>query len=184
MIENTHTVSTSFNPPHVVGSEVPWVGGDSNAEQVEIRRKRILIVDDEAHLRTCLRMMLELEGHQVTEASNGAEALNLFTIGEFDLVITDFEMPVMKGNEVAVGIKLLAPSLPVLMVTGSRIARPDDRNPVDALLSKPFTVNELRCAVGKLLSAPQDAQPTVFSSLESPSVACAAEEPTVASLHA
>jgi CheY-like chemotaxis protein len=132
-----------------------------SAKQAVVRGKRILLVEDQEHLRAALRMMLELDGHQVTEASNGAEALNLFTIGEFDLVITDFEMPVMEGNELAVSLKLLAPSLPILMITASDRARGDVENPVDALLNKPLTVPDLRCALGALLSArPDPAQPS------------------------
>jgi CheY-like chemotaxis protein len=116
-------------------------------------------------------MMLELEGHQVTEARNGAEALNLFSIGHFDLVITDFEMPVMKGNMLAVRIKELAPSLPILMITASARARRNAENPVDALLDKPFLVPDLHRALGKLFSArPEPAHPTVVPALESPFV--------------
>ena len=97
---------------------------------------------------------------QDTEAGNGAEALSLFTVGEFDLVITDFEMPVMEGNELASSLKLLEPSLPILMVTASERARGEVENPVDALLNKPSTMRELRCALGSLLSArPAPARP-------------------------
>ena len=142
-------------------------------------------MDDEEPLRACLRIILELEGHQVTEASNGAEAMRLFTIGVFDLVITDFEMPAMKGNELAVSIKLLAPSLPILMITASARARRDAENPVDALVNKPFTVSELHCALGKLLSArPEPAQPSAVPILENPSVSFASEQQIVASLPA
>ena len=143
MIENSYTVSTSFEPPHTDCAEAPWV---------EVRGKRILLVEDQEPIRACLRMMLELEGHQVTEASNGAEALNLFASGHFDLVITDFEMPVMKGNMLAVRIKRLAPSLPILMITASARARRDAENPVDALLGKPFPVTDLRSSLRILLS--------------------------------
>jgi CheY-like chemotaxis protein len=183
MIENRHPVSASFNPVHTDGAEAPWIGRDLGAEQVEVRGERILIVEDEAPLRACLRMMLELEGHQVTEASNGFEALNLFNIGEFHLVITDFEMPVMQGNQLAVAIKLLAPSLPILMITGSGRAHRDARNPVDALLAKPFTATDLRCALGKLLSArPELAPPSFVPTLESPSSTFVPEDQMVARL--
>jgi CheY-like chemotaxis protein len=152
MIENRHPVSERFEPLQVSAAEAPWVGRDLSAEQVDVRGKRILLVEDQDLVRAALRMMLELDGHQVTEASNGAEALNSFTSGEFDLVITDFEMPMMKGNELAVSIKRLAPSLPILMITASERARGELENPVDAFLNKPLTVPDLRCAVGKLLS--------------------------------
>jgi CheY-like chemotaxis protein len=185
MIENRNTVLESFEPLQTGGAEASWVGRDLSAEQVVIRGKRILIVEDEEPLRACLRMMLEQEGYQVTEASNGAKALNLFAVGEFDLVITDLQMPVMEGNKLAVNIKLLAPTLPILMVTASARARCDADNPVDALLNKPFTVTDLHCTLEKLLSArPESAQRDVVPILESPSGTLAPEAQIVAHLQA
>ena len=153
MIENRPAVSERFEPLHTEGVEAPWVRHDLRAEPVEVRGKRMLLVEDQDLVRAALRMMLELDGHQVTEASNGAEALDLFAMGEFDLVITDFEMPMMKGSELAVSIKRLAPSQPILMITASERARGELENPVDGFLNKPLTVPDLRCAVGKLLAA-------------------------------
>jgi two-component system, cell cycle response regulator CpdR len=162
MIENSYPVLERFEPLHTDAAEAPWV---------EVRGKRILLVEDEVTVRACLRMMLELEGHQVAEAGNGAEALTLLASGHFDLVITDFEMPVMKGNQLAIGIKRLAPSLPVLMITASVSARRDAENPVDALLNKPFMVTDLNCAITKLMSPrPEPAQPSVVPTQWSPSL--------------
>jgi CheY-like chemotaxis protein len=114
--------------------------------------KRILLVDDEPNVRGVFRMMLEIDDHTVTEADNGAEALELFAKGQFDLVTTDFEMPVMKGNELAVRIKELAPKQPILMITAYEQKLGDSRNPVDSILNKPFTLDNLRAAIAKLLS--------------------------------
>ncbi len=99
MITNRRPLSASFEPRETSAAEPHWIGLELSDKQAVVRGKRILVVDDEEPLRACLRMMLELDGHRVTEARNGAEALNLLTTAEFDLVITDFEMPVMKGNE-------------------------------------------------------------------------------------
>ena len=151
MIENSYPVLT--NDTFDKEAEASWLGRDLSGGQTQVRSERILLVEDEEPLRACLRMMLQLEGYQVTEASNGAIALKLFNIGEFDLVITDFQMPVMEGNKLAVGIKLLAPSLPILMITASAKVRRDADNPVDAILDKPFTVAELHFVLRKLLSA-------------------------------
>ena len=117
-----------------------------------IRGKRILLVDDEPSVREAFRMMLMFDGHSVTEANDGAEALDLFTKGQFDLVMTDLEMPVMKGNELAVRIKNLAPKQPILMITAYEKELGDSENPVDSILNKPFTLNNLRGAIAKLLS--------------------------------
>jgi CheY-like chemotaxis protein len=184
MIENRIILET-FEPLQTGGAEARRVGRDLSAEQLVTRGKRMLIVEDEEPLRGYLRMMLEMEGYQVSEASNGAEALKLFTIGEFDLVITDLQMPVMEGNELAVNIKVLAPSVPILMVTASERARRDAGNPVDALLNKPFTVADLHCALGKLLSArPEPAEPRVVPSLEISSITFVPEEQILAHLPA
>jgi two-component system autoinducer 1 sensor kinase/phosphatase LuxN len=121
-------------------------------EQHVIRGKRILVVDDESSVRNAFRMILEIDEHTVTEANNGVEALDLFTKGKFDLVITDFEMPVMKGNDVALRIKQLASSQPILMVTAYVEELADVENPVDSILNKPFTLDDLRRAIAKLLS--------------------------------
>jgi CheY-like chemotaxis protein len=153
-----------------------------SAKQAVVRGRSILLVEDQKSVRAALRMMLELDGHQVTEANNGAEALNLFTFGEFDLIITDFEMPMMKGDELAVSIKRVAPSQPILMITASETARGGLENPVDAFLNKPLTVPELRCTLGKLLS--DRPKPSVACPLENPSATFAQEEQILAPLQA
>jgi CheY-like chemotaxis protein len=96
--------------------------------------------------------MLEMDDHIVTEAGDGREALGLFTPGRFDLVITDYLMPVMKGDELAGNLKRLAPSEPILMITGSAGELEGIQASVDALLKKPFGLEDLRQAVARLLS--------------------------------
>jgi len=117
-----------------------------------IRGKRILLVDDEPSVRRSFRMILEIDDHTVTEANDGAEALDLFTKCQFDLVTTDFEMPVMRGNELAVRIKELAPKQPILMITAYEKELGDLENPVDSILNKPFALDNLRGVIAKLLS--------------------------------
>ena len=120
-------------------------------EQKIIRGKRILLVDDEPSVRGSFRMILELDDHTVTEAENGAEALELFTKGQFDLVTTDFGMPIMKGDELAVKIKEFSPKQPILMITAYEKELGDPENPVDSILHKPFALDHLRGAIAKLL---------------------------------
>jgi CheY-like chemotaxis protein len=180
MIENRHSVLESFEPLQTDNAEARCVERELSTEQTVVRGKRILLVEDEEPLRACLRMMLEFEGHHVTEASDGANALKLFTLGDFDLVITDFQMPVMEGNKLAVNLKLLAPSLPILMVTASARACRNAENPVDALLNKPFTVPELRAALGKLFSTRSESvEHSAVPILESPSTTFAPEQEVV-----
>ena len=66
------------------------------AKRRRILRKRILLVDDQRPVRDAISLLLRLDGHAVVVAGNGVEALGLFKPDSFDLVITDFEMPLMK----------------------------------------------------------------------------------------
>ena len=97
-----------------------------------------------------------MDAHEVVEANNGAEAINLFSQSDFDLVMTDYRMPFVDGSELAAKIRQIAPSKPILMVTGHGY-RPSPRNPVNAVLRKPFALAELRSAVNGLLSPVENA---------------------------
>src|SRR3954470_15546891 len=80
-------------------------------------KKKILVVDDEPFVCDAVKMMLAFDGHDVQTANSGREALDLFDKGKFDLVITDFSMPSMKGDELATAIKTRSPKQPVVMIT-------------------------------------------------------------------
>lgn len=121
------------------------------AKQRKLPRKRILLVDDQRPVRDAINLLLGLDGHTVVGAASGAEALALFKPGQFDLVITDFEMPQMKGNELATRIKQVSPSQPILMVSAYAERLGDAGSPVDAVLSKPFQLEDLRRAMAELL---------------------------------
>jgi CheY-like chemotaxis protein len=106
-------------------------------------RKRILLVDDERLVREMIRLLMGQVGFTVVEANNGAEALGLFAQGRFDLVVTDYEMPFIKGNELAAKIRQMSPRQPILMMTGfGHNAGPN--NPVDAVIDKPLDFARLR----------------------------------------
>jgi CheY-like chemotaxis protein len=113
-------------------------------KQSAVTGKRILVVDDEQAVRDTLRVVLRFEGHTVVEAANGREACLIFAPGDFDLVITDYNMPEMKGDELARTIKCLVPSQPILMLTAHAAEVCRTENPVDAVLEKPFTLAALR----------------------------------------
>lgn len=97
-------------------------------------------------------MMLNFDGHIVETANNAKAALALFEKSSYDLVITDFEMPVMKGDELAAAIKARAPKQPVVMITAYAEMLQSSGNPlkgVDHVISKPFLLENLREAIIK-----------------------------------
>jgi CheY-like chemotaxis protein len=110
------------------------------------------VADDEPGLREALKLLLSVDQHTVTEAGDGVEAFDLVTRHPFDLVITDYEMPRMKGNELAAKIKAVAPSQLIIMITAYPGKVDNAQNPVDAILNKPFQFDDLRGAITKALS--------------------------------
>ncbi|WP_043770168.1 response regulator [Desulfobulbus propionicus] len=80
--------------------------------------KRILVVDDEAQIRTMLTQMLEQEGYAVQTAENGEEGLALVAREAFDLVITDMIMPVKDGLKFIMELVRDYPTLKILAISG------------------------------------------------------------------
>jgi two-component system, response regulator FlrC len=115
--------------------------------------RRILVVDDEPLVCDAVKMMLGFDGHDVKTAGSAKEALAMLENEQFDLVITDFEMPGMKGDELAAAIKSRSPSQPVVMITAYAEMLQAAGNPlrgVDLIISKPFLLENLREAIAKV----------------------------------
>ena len=115
---------------------------------------RILVIDDDLHMRTACARVLAKAGHTVTCAETGNEGLK--TLGSsaagFDVVLLDQLMPGMSGMETLAEIKVMAPDLPVIIITGSvsdeTSAEFVDQGACDCL-PKPFNPEQLRAAVEK-----------------------------------
>src|ERR1700685_1959641 len=93
-------------------------------QAIEARQQetRILVVDDSELMRRSLRTLLEGRDHWKVcgEASNGQEAFTKFSNEKFDVVVLDFQMPVMDGLEAARQMTGCSPGTPILMVTMRR----------------------------------------------------------------
>jgi CheY-like chemotaxis protein len=108
-------------------------------------KRRILVVDDERMVRDALFLLLSSQGHSVVTAASGPDALALFEPGKFDLVFTDYFMPVMNGDKLAAEIKTRAPAQPVIAVTAyADRLRQAPAAWFDAYLAKPFGLKQLR----------------------------------------
>src|SRR4249919_221396 len=120
----------------------------------EIKRGTILIVEDEENLQEALKLNLELEGYEVSCASDGLEALKRMEGEFFDLVIMDVMLPEIDGITVTETLRLQHNDVPILIVSAKSSGA--DRvlglkKGADDYLVKPFNLEELFLRVGKLI---------------------------------
>lgn len=118
---------------------------------------RILVADDKSSSRVLLRTVLEADGHHVSEASDGAEALRQIRADRPHLVLLDLYMPLMDGFEVAHAVAADASLSRVPLVALTASATNLDRDKAAkygfaAYLTKPISLVELRSQVNRLLS--------------------------------
>ena len=116
--------------------------------------KKIIVVEDEAHLAKGLQFNLEREGYRVTLVDNGQSALELLGKEEFDLMILDIMLPKLSGLEVARRIRSTDMRFPILMLSAK--STDDDRElglqaGADDYLTKPFHLPELLLRVKGIL---------------------------------
>lgn len=79
--------------------------------------KKVLVVDDAKNIRMLLTKCLELEGYQVKTATNGKDALVLFSSERFDLAFLDIKLPELSGTEVLRRIRAQGNDTPVIVIT-------------------------------------------------------------------
>lgn len=123
------------------------------------RDTTILVVDDEADVRTIVRLIARRQGYQTVEAANGQEAVDVLTEGTqaIDAVVLDVTMPVMTGHEALPRLRELDPDVPVVLISGydrSEVAQHlSDPAPHTEFLPKPFTKQQLLSALSRAVTA-------------------------------
>src|ERR1700759_3606192 len=123
---------------------------------------RVLIADDEDSMRVLVARAIAMDGHETVTAQDGAEALEVLSreAGAFDLLLTDIQMPIMDGIALALTAARDFPDLTILLMTGFA----DQREPASGLnaivydvVTKPFSVADIRTAVANALAAKKKA---------------------------
>ena len=120
------------------------------------RAARILVVEDEENVRVLLNDAFRAEGHEVTEATTGAEALKHLDKSKFDLMVCDLGLPELSGLHVARWVKEFRPDLPVIIATGyaEMIAEEDYQNArIDDVIRKPYALAYVLNRANTLIAA-------------------------------
>ena len=139
-------------------TRTPEKSGNGSASTDLERRERILLVDDDAEMRSLLADVLSEDGYEVLQAANGAEALILLHRETVAAILLDKNMPGLSGMDLLPGLRLICPRTPVIIIT----AFGDERTSAEAeerggsgVLFKPFRMEEL-CAMLQRALAPRE----------------------------
>ncbi|MGN6438996.1 MAG: response regulator transcription factor [Agriterribacter sp.] len=115
----------------------------------------ILLVEDEENLQEALKLNLELEGYEVSCASDGTQALKRISEEYFDLIILDVMLPGIDGIDVAENVRLNNNEVPILMLSAKSSSAEKVlglKKGADDYITKPFNLEELLLRVKKLIN--------------------------------
>ena len=133
------------------------VGAPVAMEKAPVQTSRILVADDSITARTLLKNILETSGHQVTTAVDGADALTLLRSGDYDLLVSDVDMPRLSGFELTTMVRAdkKLGALPVVLVTALE-SRQDRERGIEAganayIIKSSFDQSNLLEVVHRLL---------------------------------
>jgi PAS domain S-box-containing protein len=125
------------------------------AEAAPAEPARVLVVEDEEKVREVLNDAFRTGGHNVTEATTGAEALKHLNSGDFDLMVCDLGLPELSGLHVARWVKENRPGLPVIIATGfSEMIAEDDfkKARIDEVIRKPYAATNVLARANALIA--------------------------------
>jgi CheY-like chemotaxis protein len=121
------------------------------AQAGEGRSLRILLVDDNEAVRTTTAELLSDLGHVVETAEDGASMLRMLDLDDgYDLIITDYAMPLMSGGEAMLQARAVKPDIRAIIVSGYADAEAIERKPDGVqVLGKPFSSEEMTRAIAR-----------------------------------
>jgi DNA-binding NtrC family response regulator len=139
---------------------------------------RVLVVDDQSHVRSAIAVALEAKGFSLATAENGVDGLKHFRASKFDLVIADIYMPGMDGVKLIKEMRTIDPNIAVVAISGV-LLRTTGRTALDLLsmnrdlsaiatLQKPFRPAQLQQAIKKALDLVAAQKGTARDAVASP----------------
>lgn len=146
------------NEPTSQKTAAPAASQSITIEEPEENGARILVIDDEEPVVTLITEVLNLDGHEITPAFNGAEALALLQHNDYDLILSDVRMPAVGGPTFFESLQTTRPDLLplVVFVTGDTVStstREFLKKTNRPMLAKPFDPERLRALVNEQLAA-------------------------------
>ena len=121
-----------------------------------MRPLRILLVDDHEAVRETTAGMLCDMGHEVASAGDGPAVLAMLAAAPaaYDLIITDYAMPLMSGGDMLRQARKIRPDLPGVIISGYADSQSISRKPSEVVvLTKPFTLDQMSAAIGAAFQA-------------------------------
>ena len=112
---------------------------------------RVLVVDDDRSIRQVCKINLELEGHEVLEADSLTSARATLADGDVELVILDVHLQGERSDPLVAECHARRPPIPVMLVTGSVEVTNTGLSKPDAILPKPFELDQLLSTVADLV---------------------------------
>ena len=119
-------------------------------------KKRIMIIEDDAEMRSLLIEFLGEDGYQVDSAETGSEALSKITKEVFDLIVTDIRMPGLTGLDILSSIKKHQPQVSIIVITAfgnEEVYRRSMERGASAYLEKPVCFNKLGALIHEMVGS-------------------------------
>ena len=131
----------------------------------QVPAPRVLVIDDEAAVRSALCATLSDAGYAATEARDGAEALEILSTAPTDAVLMDIYMPLQDGFEAIRELRRVAPAVKIIAISGGSRGDFDPLKAAEMLgadrtLRKPFGTDDLLGALADLLPVPRPGWPS------------------------
>jgi two-component system cell cycle sensor histidine kinase/response regulator CckA len=120
---------------------------------VKLQKQIVLCIDDDQDLLECEKAFLEGFGYTVLTALSGGKGLELASIHSVDVVVVDYCMPEMNGQEVAIEMRRLRPQAPIIMLSGGLDVPEQASTWVDTFIAKDRLASQLLPAIAQLLES-------------------------------